>query len=731
MIILSENIQSERRDCIVWCDNIKIGMRANAEEKTSMIDIAGNMYPAGIPVPTAAPTASNSTTGATRVADGFYGYAYIYAAKNRYPYLDASKAMQGSIAPRGNPSPILIHQVTGGPRRVIVTVTGSSRLDVDQIIIYRTVRWATADEATLAANAGQMFSIGLVTNALPTVAYNDDALLPTATEQIENDNFFAPTMQYIVWDGTYLWGIGNDPLIKLVNWSGTVVALNDSGKWFDGRDGQLATIVGVTTGGIDGRGTYLFKEESSITASMTIDGTTPVSLTPSTGSGYLKVQGPSTTLFRSKRLNPLSWGETTIIGQGQVVSLFARKISGGRATAISIIPGGEYLKIDVKDKNKAYRFSLRAAGTPNFEATRTEIDDSSVSQHFSQFVATRQDGRKVLWGWDADNHAIIECDGNSQQIISQPVFNTLRNLQTETSRAQYAQGFCNEELELNICFLPWGESINATDLAIFQHYPSGKWGTALVGDLLSSCTLRDPVTNLLRFLGGRDSGLLVEQQREDTFANLGTFTWGIDSYGPDVNQITLEPFAPSLGSVVGYWAVWYSNYEGILKYGRINTVDVSADSPTIGYQIITFDEILNIGAADQSYAKNTSLSGGAPLSGTTFFQLGTIPLLLEKVLELATPTKLKNIKSVLATGERLLGLRLYLYSPDFAAIERKPNPSSPNASQDDISSNQGNFRFQEVAIPKHNKISMRIFGVVNGNNPDGENLKLRAIDLDT
>lgn len=119
----------------------------NAEEETSIMDVAGNLYPAGVPVPESAPSMALGAVAADRLANGWYGYAYVYACKNRYPYLDAGKAMQGSIAPRGNPSPVELIQVTGGPRRVIVTVSGSTRPDVDQIIIYRTVVWSTEEEA--------------------------------------------------------------------------------------------------------------------------------------------------------------------------------------------------------------------------------------------------------------------------------------------------------------------------------------------------------------------------------------------------------------------------------------------------------------------------------------------------------------------------------------------------------------------------------------------------------
>src|SRR5262249_39757416 len=146
-------------------------------------------------------------------------------------------------------------------------------------------------------------------------------------------------------------------------------------------------------------------------------------------------------------------------------------------------------------------------------------------------------------------------------------------MQTQTSRAQYAQGFCNEELELNICFLPWGDEINATDLAVFEHYPSGKWGTALVGDLLSSCFIRDPVSNLIRFLGGRDSGLLVEQQRSDLTYNIqpngGLVIREFGLYTP--NTIVTGNFGPV--GYEGYWAIWYSNLSSVIKFGRIVTVN--------------------------------------------------------------------------------------------------------------------------------------------------------------
>lgn len=730
MITLSSNVQSERRDCIVVCSDLQIAIRANAEEVTSMIDIAGNMYPAGIPVPEVAPGLALGAAAADRLANGWYGYSYVYAAKNRYPYLDAGKAMQGSIAPRGNPAPIAVINVTGGPRRVVVTVTGSDRLDIDQIIIYRTTMWATQAEAELAANSSQMFSIALLDNVLPTQNYNDDALLPTANEQIEYDNMFAPTMEYLAYEAPFLWGIGNDVLIKAVSWGGNTVTLNDEGKWFEGRNGQLATITGITSGGIDGRGTFIFKagdaagNNINTAAILTIDGTTPEVLTPATGTGYIKITGPATTLYRSKARNPLSWGETIFIGTSRDPKLFARRVAAGRATGIAIVPGGEYLKLDFKDPSKCYTFSLRAAGTPNFEATRREISDTSVSHHFSQFVASNQDGQKVLWGWDIDNHAILECDGNTQRIVSQSVFETLSNAQSETIRAQYVQGFCNEELELNILHIPWGESINATDLAIFQHYPSGKWGTALIGDMLSTCSIRDPLTNLLRYLGGRDSGVLVEHQQSDVFINHLSGIFDILSFS-DINNTINVTVGAFLQEYTGLWGLWYSNQDQRIKIGQILSINTDT---VLNETVLEFERVLTIGSDSQTYLDVVSLNGTDPK-----FLLGQIPSFLEKVIELGNPVSLKSLEGIsvsgviepldLGAGENFGVIRLYLYSPNFEEIERLPK-TVLDPHFDDVTENKGSYRFNQVATPDHGKLSLQIAPLFF------DQLQLRTINLD-
>lgn len=729
MITLSSTIQSERRDCIVVCSDLQIAIRANGEEVTSMVDIAGNMYPAGIPVPETEPGLALGAVVGTALANGYYCYAYVYAAKNRYPYIDAGKAMRGSIAPRGNPSDFTTINVTGGPRKVNVTLTGSSRLDIDQIIIYRTVMWSSAEDAELAANAGEMFSVGLVDNTIPSIVFTDDLLEPTSTEQIEYDNNFAPTVQNLAYESPYLWGIGNNPLVKEVTWVNNVLSLTDKGKWFSGRNGQLATVTGITSGGIDGRGTFIFKagnptsDRPNNSAILTIDGDTPEILIPSSGRGFLTVTGPATTLYRSKPRNPLAWGETVYSGTGRFAQLFARRISGSKATAIAVVPGGEYLKIDVKDPSKAYTFSLRTAGTPNFESSRREISDISVSHHFSQFVAALPDGQKVLWGWDIDNHAILESDGNTQKIVSQNIFNTLRRCQSETLRAQYAQGFCNENLELNIMFLPWGNDINATDLAVFQHYPSGKWSTALVGDTLATCTIRDPLTNLLRYLAGKDTGRIVEHQLEAQYQNQFNTAIDIENFPADNYSIAVDT-SGALFPWTGGWATWYSNADDKLKMGRI--ISVNLDILT-NFTIITFDKITLINGESTDYDEICSITPG---SLGAKLMIGSIPTFFEKIVELGNPSMLKKAESISVSGDITTltsndpgVLRLYLYNPDFSEIERYPNHDT-NGAYDNLQANQGNYVFRKTAIAAHPKIAMRMYLL------SFDRCKLRTLNLD-
>lgn len=737
MITLSDNEQSERRASVKYCDDLKIAVIADGENITRMIDVAGNLYPAGIPEATVAPSAVNGAAAADRVPNGFYAYSYVFAAKNRYPYLDAGKAHFGSIAPRGNPAPYFIHNVTGGPRRVTVTVTGSDRLDIDQIILYRSTMWPTSADATLAAKAGQMFAIALLPNTLPTQNYNDDLPSVTTTEQIEYDNLPAPTMQCLAYESPFLWGIGNDEMIKVVTWAGNVVNLDDTGKWFPGRNGQLVTVTGITSGGIDGRGTFIFKagdltgDNENTSCILTKDGTTAEVLSPATGSGTIRIVGPATTLYRSKPRNPLAWGETNIIGNNvRDPKLFARKISGGRATAIAIVPGGEYLKIDVKDPSKCYVFSLRAAGTPAFELTRREISDMSISHHHSQFIAAGADGTKILWGWDMDNHAILECDGNTQRIISHSIFNTIQHMQTETDRSQFVEGFCNENKEMNILFMPWGAGINANDLAVFQHFPSGKWGTALIGDMTATMSIRDPLTNLLRYLGGRESGFLVEHQLDIQWNQTNQF-WDIHSFsGINPNMIFVDT-DDILYDYLGMWAIVYTNKDDRIKFGRVIAVNLV---PDVGQLIsIEFDRIVEIMKSSQNYLDDIGLN--AVIEGDAKLLVGCIPVVFEKVLELGNPTGLKAIESFSISGNvqpRFTDaanygvMRFYIYSPEYSTAERVPLDAETSFGNyfDRVTYNQGNYVFEEVSTPQHGKISIR-FAVVFY-----ESLQLRTMNFD-
>lgn len=62
-----------------------------------------------------------------------------------------------------------------------------------------------------------------------------------------------------------------------------------TGTWTTAYNGQRLTLSGITTGGIDGSGTFLFLWLTSTTATVTIDGVTPVAL-PSTGSGTITIR---------------------------------------------------------------------------------------------------------------------------------------------------------------------------------------------------------------------------------------------------------------------------------------------------------------------------------------------------------------------------------------------------------------------------------------------------------
>ena len=323
--------QKRTKDSFASSPPVGLALRSNGEETVKVIDARGNVFLAGLQVPAVAPTVANPSVGAGLLFPFFYAYVYVYAS-SKFPFVESDGAINGKLFPRSNPSLSGTHAVaTSAPNaQILVTVTKTTNTAITTIWVFRTAAFATAAEATTAAAGGfAFFNKELVNDGVAgTINYTDSNPVD-GTDQVQNDNFVAPQFQFCVYADPYWWGFGNLPFTAAVSWTAVgLVTLTGGDTWFNGRDRQNVTFSGITTGGIDGNGTYLFKNLTTTTANVTLDGTTSVGL-PTTASGTITIQGPATTLFRSKPRNPFSWGFTETIGSSNVPQQYAFKVGGG------------------------------------------------------------------------------------------------------------------------------------------------------------------------------------------------------------------------------------------------------------------------------------------------------------------------------------------------------------------------------------------------------------------
>jgi hypothetical protein len=140
---------------------------------------------------------------------------------------------------------------------------------------------------------------------------------------------------------------------------------------------------------------------------------------------------------------------------------------------------------------------------------------------------------------------------------------------------------------------------------------------------------------------------------------------------------------------------------------------------------------MDVGIGVPSYESTVTIPN---TTSNVILMLGSIPTLLEKVIELGTPTQLKNVASVSLSGEIApsdanYGLvRLHMYSPNFQEIERKPfddrESAEPTGHFDGVQENKGTYIFRKSEVPQHGKLSLRISAVFH------DFLRLRTLNLD-
>lgn len=587
----------------------------------------------------------------------FAGYVYVYAATTRYPFVENDISVNGSLAPRGNPSPYATIQTDGSGTGINISVPQSTRADIDSIWIFRTEFFTALVDAQNNAAAGNAFFVGSIKND-PTqnganVWFGDHIPISTG-DQVEVDNFGVPIFQFIIYQDPYWWGWGNMPFTSTASWAtnGIVTITDAAKKWFDGRNGQFIRLSGVGAGGGDGLGGFYFKWLTNTTAQLC---TTPDLLTNaafgSPGQGTVVVQGPSCTLYRSKARNPFSWGFTQYLGNNiRVPQVYAFKVGGGQGTAIGIVPAINYLYISTEYPAGSFVLDLSKAGSANFESSLKLLSTFySITSHFSIFSATKNftmirelpDERVVLWGWDAKNYAILECDGFKINPISQKISNTLRNLSQDRSRQILAHGAYDARNKLNCMWLPTANSGMLCNYLIAQHGPTGEWFMNDEHDVLCSAQFQDAEQAVNKIFIGTQSGLVGEAFADNCYSE-----WQNNPYNAGtVSQGTANSIIRNDGGLfnvldqgyVGSWCLVTDAQGNNEQWARISNVTQNS---------LTFDFI---------YSKiGGSTAGFNPVPQTGWlFYVGLIEVRALKYFDLGAPSTDKKLSEIWLTLENV------------------------------------------------------------------------------
>ena len=545
---IATGLQTRWRDCYAPSDTVELTLRQNGEEKASII-VPGGGPPvqAGFDAPTVAPVAAAASSGGA-LAAGYYVYRYVYAS-TQYPNVKSDVTVaDGEQWPCSNPSdPSNTLHITAGSGNYtsVVTVTKTTRSDVDKILVYRTLVQTSASLAVAQDAAGTLYYVATVDNdgVAGTTTITDNGIVDTG-EAIQLDNYVADTASYCLFDGTRWWAAGNSTLTATVTLNGTRNVTIADQQWFTGRDGMIATLDGITSGGFDGNGSFYLKVTGSTTGSLWLDQlfTLPASM-PSVGTSTVTVTGRTSVLYRSKDYNPFAWGltqtqvnaddSTTLVPQS-----FALELGGGNVTAMSIVGNGHYLVIHFDNPQRTIRLDLEQAESEAFGGTLIQLDNNgSVTAHFSQFHGMIG-GRSVTLGMDTYNGTILACDGAGQQVISDKLGNFLKSLDNTNDAPRFYHGAYDSATQLNCFWCRLYDTDERNNIMVWVH-SGGEWGWMPDFDVLCSATLLDSTTNERLVIGGTQNGFFGNLLAPGIFNNwVNGISWeGMINGGVGARQI--------------------------------------------------------------------------------------------------------------------------------------------------------------------------------------------------
>lgn len=607
--ILTSGGQNLIKNSCASAPSLDLTLICNGEEPTSIFDSLGNILIAGIDKPTVAPTVVDGGSGGVGIV-GYVAYRYVYAATRRYPFVENITAAGGSVAPRSNPSvsstPFLITAL----HKQTITVTKTQRSDIDKIWIYRTETFSTALLTAEASEAGQLFFLASINNdGNPGTATYTDNTDVVGGEQLEFDNFPAPTSAFCVFYEPYFYLFGNLPLVVAVTITYstvgpvTTITLTDTTilKWFKGRNKQFIKFAEVSTGGFDGFGTFYFRWLSDTTAQL-------VTNTEANTNGYISLLGTttatifgySTTLYRSKANNPFGWGKTVTVGSLAIPELYTLKVGGGIGTGIAVLPSDAILKLDTENPAKCYSLNLKLQDDEDFESTLRILSDTySTSINSTQFPTLNRNKNASVCSLDSKNYSILECNGAQQIPISDAVVKFLRTIDVSEAAQRNYHGVFDPYTECNFVWLREEGALPIITHCVYQHMPTGQWGMMLDFDITASSSLQDATTNETLILGGTDTGIFGRLLKPFKFVNwladpTSTKPCGYKIFASSTNQHTLilareipMEMAEDLTDVKIYFLNALGAQKSIFLYYNINASSAPAGS-------VGFDYILSI-----------------------------------------------------------------------------------------------------------------------------------------